>query len=189
MAILRLDPKTKQVQRDEATFLGLIGECVSLWAFMDRELFNLTRACLGTDDKLTAIVFYSWTNIASHLMLVDRLMKHALSSDHFTKKWRPLQKRIKHHLNTRSIYAHQPIKRTGTGKYNRAFYFYSIHIEPAEQLLERKYEGLAGKTELLAKDLRKHAMSLEKLVKEVSAFRTLIPSVGTTPRGPAMRRG
>ena len=171
MAILSFDPKTKQVNRDEETFLRLIGECVSQWAFLDRELFKLSQSALGIDELRAAIVFYSWTNIANHLLLVDRLMKHGLSESHFLDKWRPLRKLIGRHLDTRSIYAHQPIKRTGTGKKNRAVYFYSIHIEPAEQLIRTGHQGLGGKNELLAKDLRKHARSLEKLVAEVSRFR------------------
>ncbi len=173
MVILRLDPKTKQVERDNETFLRLVGECVSLWAFLDRELFKLTKAALGTDDVRTAIVFYSWTNIANHIQLVDKLMKHGLSETHFASKWKPLHKLIIRHLKTRSIYAHQPLKRTGMGKNNRAFYYYSIHIEPAELLVRSGHEGLGGKSELVAKDLRKHAYSLEKLVKkELSKFRT-----------------
>jgi hypothetical protein len=171
MVVLSFDPKTKQVERDKEIFLRLLGECVSLWAFLDRELFHLTKTALGTDDKRTAIVFYFRQDLTNHLTLVDRLMKHGVSEDHFLHKWRPLHKVITRHLATRSIYAHQPTRRTGTGKNNRAFYYYSIHIEPAQQQLGGDFkQGLGDKKELLTKDLKKHAHSLEKLVKEVSDF-------------------
>jgi hypothetical protein len=171
MVILSLNPRTKQAARDKEIFLRLLGECVSLWAFLDRALFNLAKTALGTDEKRTAIVFYFRQDMTNHLLLLDRLMKHALVEDHFLHKWRPLHKLISRHLATRSIYAHQPIRRTGTGKNNRAFYYYSIHIEPAQQQLGGDFkQGLGDKTELLAKDLKKHAHSLEKLVNEVSDF-------------------
>lgn len=171
MTILKFEPQTKQAERDKEIFLRLLGECVSLWAFLDRELFYLAKTALGTDGVRTAIVFYARQDMTNHLSLVDRLMKHGLFEDHFLHKWRPLQKLITRHLATRSIYAHQPIKRTGVGKNNRAFYFYSIHVEPAQLQLGGDYkQGLGDKNELLAKDLKKHARSLEKLVKEVSDF-------------------
>jgi hypothetical protein len=105
---------------------------------------------------------------------VDRLMKHSLSKGDFTNKWRPLYKLIRRHLDTRSIYAHQPIRRTGTGRNNRAIYYHSIYIDPAEQILEKEHKGLGEKKELVARDLRKHSHSLEKLVKEVSDFRAIL---------------
>lgn len=169
MAVLSFDPRTKKVRYDEEKFLRYLGECVSQWAFLDRALFDLTQTSLGTDDTRTAIVFYHGKTIDNHLALVDRLMKHELPESKFLNSWRPLQKKIIRHLKTRSIYAHHPIKRTGTGK-SKAFYYYSIHIEPAEQLLGKTHAGLGGKDELLAKDLRKHAHSLEKLVKEIWEF-------------------
>jgi hypothetical protein len=149
-------------EQDNHAFLRLIGECISLWAFLDRGLFDLTKAALGTDDTRTAIVFYSGRTIDNHLSLVDRLVKHGLSKTNFENSWRPLYKRIVRHLETRSIYAHQPKKRAGTT--------FSIHIEPAERVLGKQYQGLGGKQELSERDLRKHARSLGKLVKEVSDF-------------------
>jgi hypothetical protein len=146
--------------------------------FSDRELFELTRVALGTDGALAAVVFYSLPSIAGHLSLVDRLLKHRLSATDFEKEWKPLTKSIKHHLDTRSIYAHHPLKRTGTNKNERAFYFYSIHIEPAELPLGRTYKGLGDKRELVANDLRKHAYSLDTLVKKTSDFRTEFPKLG-----------
>ena len=177
MAVLKLHPASKQVERDRQTFLGLLGECVSLWAFLDRELFNLTQAALGVDHTRAAIVFYSWANIANHLILVDRLMKHRLAAKDFQAEWKPLSKSIRLHLDTRSVYAHQPTKRTGSSENNRASYAYSVHIEPAERLLAREYHGLGGKSELSAKDLRKHAYSLEKLVRQVSEFHTAFKGI------------
>jgi hypothetical protein len=177
MAVLKLYPTSKRVKRDRDTFLRVLGECVSLWSFLDRELFNLTQAALGVDHARTAIVFYSWANIANHLTLVDRLMKHSLDKKDFETEWKPLSKSIKRHLDTRSIYAHQPVKRTGTERSKRAFYFYSIYIEPAEQSLQREYKGLGGKSELLAKDLRKHGRSLENLVKQVSEFYMIFKNI------------
>jgi hypothetical protein len=147
---------------DKDPFLRVVGECVSLWANLDRGLFDLTKAALKTDDLRTAIVFYSWSNISNHLSLVDRLMKNFLSEINLENDWRPLHKKIRLHLDTRSIYAHQPIKRSGT--------IFSIHIEPAEKILAKKYQGLGDKQELRERDLLKHAKSLVKLVKELSEF-------------------
>ena len=161
MAIIKAFPTSKKVQRDAETFLRLLGDCVGQWAFMDRALFGLTKEALGTDRTRAAIVFYSWTNIANHLTLADKLMKHGLSTKHFEAEWKPLSKSVKRHLDTRSIYAHHPIKRTGTSKNNRAFYYYSVSIEPSEIPLQREYKGLGGKPELLERDLQKHAYSLE----------------------------
>jgi hypothetical protein len=170
LAILRFDPKTKQVERDRQKFFCVLGECVGLWAFLDRELFKVTRTALATDNVRAATVFYGLNSINAHLNLVDRLLRHGLTQFDFLNKWRPLHKKIVRHLETRSVYAHQPVKQTGTGKSSRAFYYFSIHIEPAERLVRTGHSGLGGKDELVAKDLRKHAHSLQKLVTEISEF-------------------
>jgi hypothetical protein len=159
-------------QRDLDTFYSLVGDCISQWAFVDRGLFNLCKTALGTDSTRAAIVFYSSPSVANHLSLVDKLMKYELSGDGFKNKWKPLHKLIERHLNTRSIIAHQPIKPTETSKNHHALY--SIHIEPAEQILGKKHKGLGDKQELLAKDLRKHARSLRKVANAVSDFHTFL---------------
>ena len=87
----------------------------------------------------------------------------------FLHKWRPLQKLITRHLATRSIYAHHPIKRTGTGKNNQAFYFYSIHVEPAQLRMGGDYKQGSWRQGGTTR-ASNTAHSLDKLVKEVSDF-------------------
>ncbi len=169
MAILSFDPGGKQVENAETLFYRLVGECINQWSFVDRELFKICELLLGTDSKRTSIVFYSWVNINNHISLVDALLKNALPEDALHERWKPLRKQMYDLLDTRSIVAHQPAKRTGRADaVGRAFYEYSLHIEPAERLLGRTYKGLRGKNELHAADLRKHARGIEKLVKRLS---------------------
>lgn len=173
--IISAFPKTAQAERDRREFLQLLGGCITLWAHVDRALYYLTHRALGLDHNRTAVVFYNSNTLAGHLANVTRLLRTTLPRARFTADWKPLEKEIDLHLKTRSIYAHHPMKRTGTSRNGRQFHFYSIHIEPAERPLNKQYDGLGGKTELLAQDLRKHAHSLEKLVTDISKFTATVP--------------
>ncbi len=99
MATLSFDPKNRTSRTRQGDISSPYRvKCVTLWAFLDRGLFYIAQTALGTDDVRTAIVFYARQDITNHLSLIDKLMKHGLSENHFLHKWRPLQKLITRHL-------------------------------------------------------------------------------------------
>jgi hypothetical protein len=42
MAVIKPYPGSKKVHEDEREFARLVGECITTWAFVDREVFRLS---------------------------------------------------------------------------------------------------------------------------------------------------
>ena len=86
MAVIKSYPGSKKVHEDEREFARLVGECITTWAFVDREVFRLFRLHLETTSKRTAVVYYRWPTLAGRADLTDALLKAELSKSCFRKK-------------------------------------------------------------------------------------------------------
>jgi hypothetical protein len=71
---------------------------------------------------------------------------------------------------SRNIVVHHPAKRFGMSDGTKPVYTYTIHIEPAERLLNADYNGLRGREELGIEDLWQHTLDVEALEQELRAF-------------------
>jgi hypothetical protein len=169
MAVIKSYPGSKKVHEDEREFARLVGECITTWAFVDREVFRLFRLHLETTSKRTAVVYYRWPTLAGRADLTDALLKAELSKAVFEKKWRPIYRDLKDLLGIRAVIAHQPALRVGTGKGNSPIFLFSIRVEEAE-LEVKSFEKLKGKTSLSMKDLRGHTRQAERLVERLGDF-------------------
>jgi hypothetical protein len=173
--IIKLHPDRKEYIRAENEFLRAIGLCVNTWSFVDRELyrifrFGLSRFGLASASKAASILYYKQTTLDRHIQLANDMLEHVLATGEFKNEWRPLQKKLRGAALTRNIIVHHPALRTHTSKGGKAAYLYSIHIEPYEQLLNKKYCGLKGKSALAINDLKQHAVEVEGLTIELHAF-------------------
>jgi len=166
MAVLSFEPKTKKFREDRDTFARLIGECITRWAFIDRELFRLCVYALGAHRDRVAIVYYRMQSISPRLSLTDDLLKSKLSPARL-KEWDALRKRIYDRLATRNAIAHGPMKMTGTskrvGKRVVAHYDFSVEPEP----FNPKPKAPAQVT---ATQLRAHFKEAESLISDLRKF-------------------
>jgi hypothetical protein len=105
MLILRTGPLSKRAKRRRDTFLRLVGECVTRWAFVDRSLFLIFKRALNTDLKSAGVA----------------------SPSNF-KTWKQYNKRMDSLLPVRNIIAHHPLLQATTG----ARHQYFIRVEPYE---------------------------------------------------------
>jgi hypothetical protein len=169
--IIKLHPNPDEYHEAEVKFFYSLGTCVSRWAFVDRQLFRLFLFALKTDALRSAILYYKQKTLHQRIQYVDDLLEHTTAKEDFEKIWRPLRNRLFNDLlPTRNIFVHHPPARTGTSDGTKAIYNYSIHIEPNERILNRKYPGLKGKRELELQDLEQHAEAVETLERELSAL-------------------
>jgi hypothetical protein len=173
--IIKLHPERKDYIRRENEFLRAIGLCVNTWAFVDREIYRLFRFGLhrlgfSQPAKAASILYYKQATLDRHLQLADDMLEQVLTEEEYKNEWRPLQKKVKDAGLTRNIIVHHPALRTGTAKRGRAAYLYSIHIEPYQQLIGKQFPGLKGKTALEIDDLKRHAIEVEELTRELHAF-------------------
>lgn len=166
MAVLKLHPRTKKVRRDEETFLRLIGECVTGWAFVDRAIFRVFRQTLGVAPNMAAAVYYDRNTLNQRRDLTNKVMaqKYAPASTILTR-WLILNSEISRLAPVRNSLAHQPAQRTGTVRAGRPHSYYSIHVEPQEVRA-----GLRKPKEFLVADLRSHLRDADKLRKALLSF-------------------
>jgi hypothetical protein len=159
-------------EREMIEFFYELGGCVNRWAFIDRQLYRLCRFGLQMDARQTAVLYYRQRNFNQHLRFADDALRSILSTEHLENEWKPIYKKIDDLSHTRNIIVHHPAKRLATHDRTKPvyIYIYSIHIEPAERLLNQDYKGLRGKQELGIEDLRQHALDVEAAEAELRAF-------------------
>jgi hypothetical protein len=173
MAVIKAYPGSAKVHQDEREFARLVGECITTWAFVDRQIFRLFALHLETKSKRAAIVYYRLPTLAGRLDLTDALLKNELSKRVFETKWRPICIDTRNLLAVRAVIAHQPPIRTGTGRGQKAIYLFSIHVEP-DELEVKSFEKLRGKKSLGMKDLREHTNQVEKIVERLQTFSAVL---------------
>lgn len=166
--IIKLHPSPEEYEEAEKSFLAAIGLCVNQWSFVDRQLFRLFNLGLKTTRTRAAAVYYRRNSIDQRLTLLKNILEYVLSEDQIKKLWKPIESEFERLVPTRNIIAHHPAKRTGTARDGKAAYIYSIHIEPYELSLNKKYKGLHGKDELLVEDLEAHAVAVQKLAETLA---------------------
>ncbi len=151
-------------------FYRWLGICVATWAYIDRRLYQIFHHTIGLEQKQSATKFYADRSFKSRLRLVDRELKNALTLSEFNSEWKPLHDETLGLSYTRNIFAHHPTLRIGTARDGKPCDIYYIRIEPYEQILNKDYPGLRGKTELDVEDLRRHDSEVIKLETKLHDF-------------------
>jgi hypothetical protein len=151
-------------------FFRHLGICITVWAFIDRRLYQIFHHTTGFEQKQSALIFYGDRTFSRRLRLVDRAIKAAWTKERHAQEWRPLHDQIVALSHTRNILAHQPTLRLATAKDGKPFDIYSIHIEPYERILNGDYRGLQGKDQLYIEDLKQHDIEATALESKLCDF-------------------
>ena len=165
MAIIKLNPDPEEFLDAENEFLRAIGECVTGWAFIDRQLFRLYRFGLGAPTHTAAIIYFEQNTIGQQLHHINNLLQAALTQPQY-EKFKKLHKKIKDLLPVRNAIAHHPVKRTGVSREGKAVYVYAIYPEPYRRHLRKEPKV----KELLTEDLKRHAAEVRGLEVELKTF-------------------
>jgi hypothetical protein len=75
---LLADPPEKTMQELGNEFLLTIGNCITEWAAIEEQLFEICLMCLACPRDRAAIVYYRTPSIDARLHLADELVKAAL---------------------------------------------------------------------------------------------------------------
>jgi hypothetical protein len=111
-------PPPKMPERE---FYQRVGQCITEWANVERQLFRLCSFALGTGPERAAIIYYRTPTLDSRLDLVAELIRTKLprrikadgGHDHpLVTEWTTIIKYVKALLQTRNFIAHQPHKET-----------------------------------------------------------------------------
>src|SRR5262249_29180010 len=135
-------------------FYRRLGICVTIWAYIDRRLYQIFHHATGFKQNQSALVYYGDRTFGRRLSLVDRAIKLAWTKEQHAQEWKPLHRQVVALSQTRNILAHQPALRLATSRDGKPFDIYSIHIEPYERILRDDY--LQGKDQLYIEDLKQH---------------------------------
>jgi len=169
-------------EKEMVAFFYSLGNCVNRWAFVDRALYRLSRFALKLDHRQSAFLYYRQRAFHQHLRFADQVLRTILPKEQISNEWIPLHNKVEHLSKTRNIFAHHPAKRLGTSKDGKPHYIWTIHIEPAERILNWEYDGLQGKMELGIEDLEKHILDVETLELELRSFLRKIYLASVMPK-------
>lgn len=177
-------------------FLLQVGACITQWADVEEELFEICLACLGCPRERAAIVYYRTPTIDTRLKLVDELIEAVFpkpdrpSGGHVhpdIKRWRRIRTSFETALRTRSRIAHQPmatrseLRNIGLlllGWYQESWF--EIYVSRNEQ-----YRKKAANTPALRiNDLKAHYRVVLSLKDGLRSFRAdvLIAHIGSSPQ-------
>jgi hypothetical protein len=107
-------------------FYMYVGLCITAWAKVDEEIFDVLVDVLGTTRELSSIIYYRITTIAGRLGLVDELVTSVLPkperkngghTHQLTVEWTKTKKTIEDLFSTRTQIAHHPVDNQITLRY------------------------------------------------------------------------
>jgi hypothetical protein len=182
------------IQQLSDEFLSQVGACITHWADIEEELFEICLACLGCTRERAAIVYYRTPTIDSRLNLVDELVETVLpkperpSGGHHhphLMRWRGIRVDFRRAIGVRNRIAHQPIeprRQMVTGASYQETWF-EISSAANEQYRKKSVTPLPP---LRLKDLQTHYRTVMSLRQALRSFRAeVLPSHGVTSPPPA----
>ena len=97
----------KQVQEHHQ----LVGQCISLWAMLDEQLFNTCRLVLGTSAEIAAVVYFEFQTFNQRLTLTDKLVRHTFEGEPVQlAAWKSLHSRLASGARVRNRLAHSVLR-------------------------------------------------------------------------------
>jgi hypothetical protein len=173
--IVKLHPEPEEYVESETAFLRAVGLCITQWAFVDRQLFRLFRCGIGAATHRAALVYYDQHSMNQRFRQVDSLLNELFEGegetlDELRTWWGEICEKIREHLPTRNIIAHQPVRRVGASDGKKAVYTYGIYIEPYQRFLRKQHKGMKGKETLVTEDLIAHSEAVAELEVHLASF-------------------
>jgi hypothetical protein len=169
-------PPPKMPKRE---FYQWVGQCITEWANVERQLFRLCNFALGAGPELAAIIYYRTPTLDSRLDLVEELIQTKLprkikadgGHDHqLVTEWKTIIKDVKALLQTRNFIAHQPHKETEHWVYiDDEFIEVTSWVEIYRTFHER-IRKKPKKKSIIAYSLPSHHAQLLKAISDLSKF-------------------
>lgn len=157
------------------TFLGNLGRCITIWAFVEEKLFDLCLMTLKAPKKQTAIVYYRTPTIDSRLALVEELIAAVLPiknpGEHSTPteiEWDKVAKEFRLLLPERNAMAHFPMKEIFLPIDNYQAIARPDYRQPS------KFSMRPHKNERLRKEPKIQSMEAEKLPEHYERVNLLV---------------
>jgi hypothetical protein len=168
-----------------------VGLCITAWAKVEEELFEICFDILGTTRDRAAIVFYRLPQLSIRLGLIDELTISVLPKrpkkdgghDHTdVTAWKDLKGRLDALFGMRRRIAHQPVaygtalRFRDTGEmapFGEMHSLNKVAFETSYWIYLSQTEGLRGKEKphLKISDLKDHHSEIERIAKEINRFR------------------
>jgi hypothetical protein len=164
----------------------MIGNCITQWAHVQDEIFEICLRCLGCSRENAAIVYYRTPSMDARMNLADELVRLALRNpspksggrEHpDLKAWKDIGTQFDALKTPRNQMAHHPVW------FRVAGLFQGDHSQPATEpswfeVYVGRNERLRGRSAkskpLRVNDLRIHLTKLNQLIASLQEFRTQI---------------
>jgi hypothetical protein len=166
----------------------MIGNCITQWAHVQDEIFEICLQCLRCSRESAAIVYYRTPTIDARMNLADELVELALPKplrksgghDHpDIKKWTRIRKQFDALTTPRNQMAHHPVwfRVAGLSQRNPAHApppnepsWFEVYTGRNERLRSRsaKYKPLR------LNELRIHLTKLNEFIGSLQQFRTQV---------------
>ena len=180
-------------------FYMYVGLCITAWAKVDEELFDILVDVLGTNRELTSIIYCRITMLSGRLGLVDELTTSVLPKPEkkigghhhaLVVGWTNLKKEVEGLFSTRTQIAHHPVDNKLTFRYRESGEIVPAGISiPIDQTVwENSYSIYVGQSErlrgrheqakpLTADELSLHCRQVQAAAEKLKQFRAahLVP--------------
>jgi hypothetical protein len=164
-------------------FMMFLGMCITEWANVEDEVFEIFHAVLSTDHRRTAILFYNVPTLESRLNLCSELLTTIFpqpvkkngghkNADH--KAWDKLLAAIKDAMKTRNRLAHSPVApflASGQNWLKAIARGEAIRFRLYTPLPKKNRQKHAGEGPIELGDLKVHLATVAELVGQLQRFR------------------
>jgi hypothetical protein len=159
-------------------FNKIIGQCITQWALVEEELFQICWRILQSALEHAAIIYYRTPTLDARLSLATELVESIFpnpkrSGEHAhddLKLWRTIEKEFRKQLEVRNRMAHHPVWPTYRLSEDR-FDISGFEIYASQH---ERHRGRGVKPPLRVNALRSHLMDTNQLVFRLIQFRGLI---------------
>jgi hypothetical protein len=162
-----------------------VGLCITAWATLEEQLFNICHSSLGSSKVRAAIVYFKIPGLDARLSLIDELVISVLpkpireDGGHQHKDaatWAALCNRIRDQLSTRRRIAHHPVREQRAESLFDVQDIHALtdfHTLSSLELYMSENEQLRGKGRsgsLHLGDLQRHYMAVTSLADQLGVF-------------------
>jgi hypothetical protein len=159
-------------------FFATLGQAITIWAHVDRLLFDLCDYALRSQSEKTAVIFYRIKTIGEHLALTDNLLELSLSEEN-QKKWSVISSMIVTLLSFRNDLAHNPALQVADLPIKEGWVTLDIPVNEQwweirteqRKLLHKKHKQKRASVE----EIKLHVLSVQRLVNSINEFRKTLP--------------
>jgi hypothetical protein len=174
------DHKPQTVQEIGDEFMRFLGMCITEWAQIEEELFEICHAILRTRKEHTAIIYYRTPTLDSRLELAEELVTTMFpkpeSGAHPSPErriWKDIYDEVKNLLPKRNQLAHSPVGPTITDI--NGDWLTDVKYESYPHPHEKMRGKAKEKQPMELSDLKDHISSASLLWAHLRTFRLALP--------------